>query len=78
MEENKDIEILDELETTENPKDLIFRRLANLFSVKSIITIAFTIVFTILSIRGTIGIEQFLTMFTTIIAFYFGTQAMKE
>lgn len=52
-------------------------RLANLCSVKSIVTILCTIVFCWLSITGVLSSEQFITIFTTIIAFYFGTQAQK-
>lgn len=55
----------------------IKKRLANLCSVKSIVTIATTIVFCYLSIIGTLSGEQFIAIFTTIIAFYFGTQTQK-
>ena len=53
-------------------------RLAKLLTVKSIITIAMTIVFCVLAIRGTLTGQEFLTIFTTVIAFYFGTQKVKE
>lgn len=53
-------------------------RLAKLLAVKSIITIATTIIFCVLSATGTIDSSQFLTIFTTIIAFYFGTQSAKN
>lgn len=53
-------------------------RLAKLLCVKSIVTLASTTVFCILAIRGTISGQEFLTIFTTIIAFYFGTQKVKE
>lgn len=52
--------------------------LAKLLTVKSIITIALTIVFCVLSITGVIAASQFMTIFTTIIAFYFGTQVEKR
>lgn len=48
------------------------------FTVKSFITILLSIVFSILSIKGTITSDQFLMIFTTIIAFYFGTQHDKK
>ncbi len=54
------------------------QKLAKLFDVKSIVTIALTGVFAFLSIRGDITGEQFLMIFTTIIAFYFGTQSAKN
>ena len=53
-------------------------KLANLLTVKSIVTILLTIVFCILSFKNVINGEQFLTIFTTIIAFYFGTQYEKK
>lgn len=53
-------------------------RLAKLLSVKSIVTIVLTGVFSYLSVIGSISGEQFLTIFTVIIGFYFGTQATKE
>lgn len=52
-------------------------RLSKLLTVKSIVTIVLTAVFAYLSASGKVEIEQFLTVFTVIIAFYFGTQAEK-
>lgn len=53
-------------------------KLANLLTVKSIVTIMLSIVFCILSIKGIITGRDFLTIFTTVIAFYFGTQHEKK
>lgn len=53
-------------------------KLSKLINVKSIVTILLTIVFAFLSIRGDIEGEEFLVIFTTIISFYFGTQADKK
>ncbi len=53
-------------------------KFSNLISVKSIVTVILTIVFAILSITGVINSEQFLMIFTTVIAFYFGTQHEKK
>lgn len=53
------------------------KRLITLINVKSIITIILCAVFSYLSIIGTIVAEQFLTIFTMIISFYFGTQSQK-
>lgn len=53
------------------------QRLAKLINVKSIITIILCAVFAYLSIIGAIAAEQFLTIFTMIISFYFGTQSQK-
>ena len=49
-----------------------------LIDVKSIITIALTILFIILAIKGTIDGNAVMTIYTTVIAFYFGTQYQKK
>jgi hypothetical protein len=54
------------------------KRLANLLTVKSIVTIILTVVFAFLSAVGRVTAEQFLTVFTVVIAFYFGTQAGRS
>ena len=54
------------------------KRLANLLCVKSIVTIVLTAVFAYMTITGHVSAEQFLTVFTVVIAFYFGTQATKK
>ena len=53
-------------------------RLSKLLTVKSIVTIALTAVFCALAIRGTISGQEFLTIFTIVIGFYFGTQHEKK
>lgn len=53
-------------------------RLAKLVDVKSIVTIALTLVFCTLSLLGMVTAEQFVTIFTTVIAFYFGVQKEKN
>ena len=50
----------------------------NLLTVKSIVTILLTVVFAYLAIVGRISGEQFLTIFSVVIAFYFGTQYQKN
>lgn len=54
----------------------IIKRLGNLLSVKSIVTITLTAVFAYLAIAGKIG-QEFMLIYTTVIAFYFGTQTQK-
>lgn len=51
--------------------------LVNLLKVKSVVTVILTLVFAFLSIKGVISGEQFLTIFSVVIAFYFGTQYQK-
>lgn len=55
----------------------IKKRLANLISVKSIVTIALTAGFLVLALRGDITGSDFLTIFLMVISFYFGTQSQK-
>ena len=50
----------------------------NLFTVKSLVTLSLTGVFAYLSIVQAVNAEQFLTIFTVIIGFYFGTQRAKD
>ena len=53
-------------------------KLAKLVSVKSVVTLVLCAVFAYLSIVGQVQAEQFLTIFTVIISFYFGTQSAKK
>ena len=54
------------------------KRVSNLLTVKSLVTLILTAVFAGLSGAGQVSTEQFLTVFTVVIAFYFGTQAEKR
>lgn len=54
----------------------IIKRLGNLLSVKSLVTLTLTIVFAVQALRGTIS-QDFMTIYAVIIAFYFGTQSQK-
>lgn len=56
----------------------LLERLAKLIDVKSIVTLLLTVVFAILAMKSVISGEQFITIFTVIISFYFGTQAGKK
>lgn len=53
-------------------------KLRNLLTVKSIVTLILTVTFSLLSADGRISGEQFMTVFATVIAFYFGTQHEKQ
>jgi 5-bromo-4-chloroindolyl phosphate hydrolysis protein len=57
---------------------MFLKNLANLLKVKTIVTILLTIVFCVLALSGAIAAELFMAVFTTVIAFYFGTQAQKK
>lgn len=53
------------------------KRAANLLSVKSIVTLALTVVFCYLAVTNQIT-QDFMTVYAVVIAFYFGTQSRKE
>lgn len=55
----------------------MLEKMSKLLTVKSIVTLVLTIVFAILSVTNRITSDQFLTVFTVVISFYFGTQAEK-
>nr|DAI25355.1 MAG TPA: hypothetical protein [Bacteriophage sp.] len=56
----------------------IKKRLGNLLAVKSLVTITLTVIFAVLALRGDISGTEFLTIFTVVIGFYFGTQRVNE
>ena len=56
----------------------IKKRLGNLLAVKSLVTITLTVVFAVLALRESISGSEFLTIFTVVIGFYFGTKRVAE
>ena len=54
----------------------VVKRLAVLLSVKSLVTLALTAVFAALTLRGGVS-QEFMLVYTTVIAFYFGSQTQK-
>ena len=56
--------------------DKIVKRLANLLSVKSLVTLVLTLVFAYMAVAGKIS-QDFMTVYAVVIAFYFGTQSEK-
>lgn len=56
--------------------DKIIKRIANLLSVKSLVTLTLTAVFAYMAVAGSIS-QDFMTIYAVIIAFYFGTQSQK-
>lgn len=53
------------------------RRVSNLLSIKSLVTLTMTAVFALLAVRDRISPQEFLTAYTVVIGFYFGTQFQK-
>lgn len=56
--------------------DNIKKRLGNLLSVKSLVTLVLTGVFAYMAVVCKIS-QDFMTIYAVIIAFYFGTQSQK-
>ena len=56
--------------------ETIIKRLGNLLSVKSLVTLVLTVVFAYQAIVGNIS-QDFMTIYAVIIAFYFGSQSQK-
>lgn len=54
----------------------IIKRLGNLLSVKSLVTLILTGVFAYMACTGQIS-QDFMTVYAVVIAFYFGTQSQK-
>lgn len=53
-------------------------RIAKLIDVKSLVTLILTGVFSFLAVTGKVSEQQFQTIYTVVIGFYFGTQARKN
>ena len=58
-------------------KDLL-KNIANLFKVKTIVTLAVMSVFMVLALRGTISADNAMIIISMVVSFYFGTQAEKN
>ena len=58
-------------------KEILMKRAEKLLTVKSIVTIALTAVFMVLTLRGDITDQSFMNIFLMVITFYFGTQSKK-
>ena len=54
------------------------RQFEKLIDVKSLVTLILTVLFFILAIMRVIDANAVLTIYTTVIAFYFGTQYQKN
>lgn len=53
-------------------------RLDKLLTIKSIVTIVLTAVFAYLAVKGRVTEDAFMLIFTTVMAFYFGSQVEKK
>ena len=57
--------------------DLLLKKLANLLSVKSLVTICLTVTFCVLTIQNAIP-ENFMNVYTMVVTFYFVKQLNTE
>lgn len=55
----------------------LWKNLASLVKVKTIVTMVVIAIFAVLSLRGSITADNVMIVVSTVIAFYFGTQAQK-
>ncbi|MBE6927386.1 MAG: hypothetical protein E7467_02665 [Ruminococcaceae bacterium] len=53
-------------------------RISKLLSIKSLVTLATTAVFAALALCGQVASSEFLTVYTIIVGFYFGTQYERK
>ena len=58
--------------------ELLKKRAANLLTVKSVVTLVLTAVFAALALRREVSGTEFVTIFTVVVGFYFGTQSQKR
>lgn len=57
---------------------MLIKRLCNLITIKSLVTLLLTIMFNILAYRGDIDSVVFVSVYNLVIGFYFGTQKTKD
>ena len=56
--------------------ETLIKRIGNLLTVKSLVTIILTIVFAVLTCTSKLD-QGFMTIYTMIVSFYFGIQTVK-
>lgn len=76
-QEQPEIVIRDDWQDPEPQTNVIVERIAALLSVKSLITIALTVAFIILVVEGKELPDQFVSIYTMCISFFFGYQFKK-
>ena len=54
------------------------KNLANLIKVKTIVTLAVMIAFSVLALKGNISADNVMIIVSTVVAFYFGTQHERK
>ena len=57
---------------------IFWEKMAALLKVKTLVTISVMLVFTVLSLKGTINAENAMIIISMVVSFYFGTQHEKK
>ena len=58
--------------------DLLLKRMLGLLCIKSLVTLILTLVFAYLAVNSLVSTDEFLTVFTVVIAFYFGAESERQ
>jgi len=56
----------------------IIHRIGNLITIKSVVTLALTFVFCVLAMKNIVSEQVFISVYSVIIGFYFGTQKVDD
>ena len=57
--------------------ELLKQNIANLFKVKTLVTLVVVSVFAVLALRGSISADNVMIIISMVVSFYFGTQHEK-
>lgn len=66
------------IQTENNPVKELWKNLAALIKVKTIVTLVVIAVFAVMALTGQLQPDTVMTIVTMVVAFYFGTQAEKK
>ncbi len=66
------------IQTENNPVKELWKNLAALIKVKTIVTLVVIAVFAVMSLTGQLQPDTVMTIVTMVVAFYFGTQSQKR
>ena len=58
--------------------ELLKHNIANLFKVKTLVTLVVVTVFAVLALKGSISADNVMIIISMVVSFYFGTQHEKH
>ncbi len=58
--------------------ELLKNNIANLFKVKTLVTLVVVTVFAVLALKGSISADNVMIIISMVVSFYFGTQHEKQ